>query len=80
MDAQTRIQLASAKAQEAFWDVIAKEFPEAKSGDFSPADSVAFDSACVQAATAWVEGNVAALSADGTGGQPGEISRPRARS
>lgn len=52
-----RLHHATVKAQEAFWAAIADEFPEVKSGDFSPAATDAFDSACMSAGSSWVAGN-----------------------
>lgn len=52
-----RLHDAVVAAQEAFWAKIAAAFPEATSGDFPPGDQLAFDAACMSAATVWVEGN-----------------------
>lgn len=54
-----RLHDAVVAAQEAFWAKIAAAFPEATSGDFPPGDQLAFDAACMSAATVWVEGNTA---------------------
>lgn len=60
-----RIQKAVSVAQQAFWVAIAEQFPEITTGDFPPGAQVAFDGACVTAATCWVEGNLeSALPAD----------------
>ena len=52
-----RVHNAVVNAQSAFWAEIAKAFPEIKTGDFPPEAQLVFDSACVSAATLWVESN-----------------------
>jgi len=44
-------------AQIAFWEVVAKKYPEVKSGDFPPDASFAFDGACKKALEFWLEWN-----------------------
>lgn len=41
-------------AQHIFWEVIAMNYPEAKTGDFPPDASVEFDRACHHAADTWL--------------------------
>ena len=53
-----RLDSALRNAQEAFWEVIADEFPEIKSGDFSPGDAFEFDQAIRNAVEAWYDGNL----------------------
>lgn len=45
-------------AQDAFWNVIAASYPLAKSGDFPPDATFAFDEACQTAARTWTDWNV----------------------
>jgi len=44
-------------AQTAFWDAVAESYPEIESGDFTPLDTVIFNTACEDAIEAWVSGN-----------------------
>jgi len=46
------------KAQDAFWQVVAQSYPEARSGDFPPDAEMAFDNACEQAVKVWLHYNV----------------------
>lgn len=57
-DLPNRIHQAVAAAQDAFWEELAEHFPEATHGDFPPDAQLAFDEACMTAATIWVEGNL----------------------
>lgn len=45
------------EAQSAFWAVIAKNYPNVKTGDFSPEATTAFDDACMTAVTLWLAAN-----------------------
>jgi hypothetical protein len=45
-------------AQDAFWEVVAKAYPTAKSGDLSPGMSLTFDRAATDAVTEWIDNNV----------------------
>lgn len=51
---ETRIDHAIIDAQDAFWAAMVKAFPEVKTGDFSPGDTMDFDEACKTAARAWL--------------------------
>jgi len=42
-----KIRTVSLKAQEAFWAVVAKEFPAVKNRDFNPEETREFNEACV---------------------------------
>jgi hypothetical protein len=53
-----RVKKAVEKAQDAFWMVIAKSFPEVKSGDFDPMASHQFDTACEKAVEHWIAMNL----------------------
>jgi hypothetical protein len=44
-------------AELAFWDVVAKAYPEAKSGDLSPAATMEFAAAVEQVITRWLMTN-----------------------
>lgn len=48
-------------AQEAFWAIIAKRFPEVSTGDLPPGASVAFDDACHQVVWSWLGSNSGSL-------------------
>lgn len=45
------------KAQDAFWEVIADNHPEIKTGNFSPFDALYFDGVCKQAYEIWLKSN-----------------------
>lgn len=55
MDA--RLTAAQDAAKDAFWDTLAKYYPEIETGDIGPEASQAFDEACNQAVLLWVDGN-----------------------
>lgn len=55
---QHKIESVNMEAQEAFWSVITKSFPEITSGNFSPEDTFDFDDACEKAIRRWVEFNM----------------------
>lgn len=57
---ERRIKDAAVKAECAFWEALAAEFPETSTGDFSLADSARFEQATTEAARKWVEANVPA--------------------
>lgn len=44
-------------AQEAFWAIVARAFPNIQTGDFSWDAQAAFDQACKDAINHWVQGN-----------------------
>lgn len=46
------------EAQDAFWAVVAREFPEITTGDFSPDATLAFDDACEKAVLIWIQSNM----------------------
>ena len=52
-----RIQEASRKANDAFWEVLAKQFPEINSGDYPPEEAEMFDLQCLEVARLWVRLN-----------------------
>lgn len=45
------------EAQEAFWAVVAKAYPEAEHGDFPPDATMDFDTACEDAVESWTYWN-----------------------
>jgi len=53
-----RMKKAMQDADDAFWEVIAKAFPEAKTGDFDPSDQERWEQAMWNAMTTWVSWNV----------------------
>lgn len=52
-----RIEDAIEKATEAFWAVIAEEFPEVKTGDVDPLYSMEWDRFVERHVKAWLRGN-----------------------
>ncbi len=56
MENQKLDEIAS-KAQEAFWNVVAKELPQIKTGDFFPEQQLKFDQACFNAVKDWYKNN-----------------------
>lgn len=61
---QERIERAVAKADDAFWGVIASEFLECKSGDMAPLDVLEWDTQCIKSVTTWVRNNMPAKTPD----------------
>ena len=53
-----RVKAALQMGEDAFWAAVAKEFPEATSGDLDPAITVALTQTMERAIRAWVEYNV----------------------
>ena len=53
-----KVRKAIERADDAFWAVIAKSFPEAKSGDFDPMATKKWDDACEEAVNQWLHLNV----------------------
>lgn len=45
------------EAQDAFFGVVAKHWPEVKTGDFPPDAQLTFDNACRGAIEIWLESN-----------------------
>lgn len=58
MTLEERINEAADDAQEAFWEVVAKKFPEVKTGDFSPEAQFAFDGVMKSGIMTWLAGNM----------------------
>lgn len=52
-----KIEQVSCKAQEAFWAVVAKEFPEVKNIDFGSEQAIDFNQACEQVIYDWIRSN-----------------------
>ena len=52
-----KIRTVSSKAQEAFWAVVAKEFPAVKNREWSAEETRDFNEACEQAIYDWVREN-----------------------
>lgn len=46
------------EATEAFWEIIALAYPQAKSGDLSPESTIQFDVAAHAAVGEWIRNNV----------------------
>ncbi len=53
-----RIKAAVESGESAFWAAVAKEFPEAESGDFDPGMVMSLTQTMERAVGAWVEYNV----------------------
>jgi hypothetical protein len=53
-----RIAKAVRDSEDAFWSVIAEQFPEAESGDLAPDASLALTRAMEKAVRAWIDANV----------------------
>lgn len=52
-----RVEEAVEKAGDAFWNVIAKEFPEIKTGDFAPDAHMTLEYALKKAVNTWYDSN-----------------------
>ena len=52
-----RIQEASRKANDAFWEILAEQFPEINSGEYPPEEAEMFDLQCLEVARLWVRLN-----------------------
>lgn len=52
-----RIQVAVAAAEDAFWEEIARRFPECKTGDLSPGTTFKLRAACTEAVQEWTSVN-----------------------
>lgn len=48
------------EALDAFWEVIVKRYPQAKTGDLSPGETIALQLAAEDAVGEWVNNNVPA--------------------
>lgn len=53
----TRLDEALTKAMDAFWESVARDFREVKAGDFPPEADIAFNGACRDAVTTWLDLN-----------------------
>lgn len=53
-----RVRAALQRGEDAFWEAVAKEFPEATSGDLDPGMTVTLLQTMERAIRAWVEYNV----------------------
>ena len=53
-----RIRSAARKGEDAFWAAVAKEFPEATSGDLDPGLAVSLMQTMERAIRAWVDYNI----------------------
>ena len=52
-----RIQEASRKANNAFWETLADQFSEIHSGDYPPEEAELFELQCLEVARLWVRLN-----------------------
>ena len=55
---EERISNAVLDGEDAFWAVIAEQFPEAESGDLVPDASMALTRALEKAVRAWIDANI----------------------
>jgi hypothetical protein len=53
-----RLAKATEECQLAFWEKLMEHYPEAKTGDFPPDATVAFDEACEEAVKTWLMYNM----------------------
>jgi hypothetical protein len=53
----SQIQDAVTAAEEAFWTSVASSFPDVKTGDFSPSDTIKLLNAMKAAVTTWLKEN-----------------------
>lgn len=53
-----RLRDAVEEGQQAFWRVVAERFPEATSGDFDPAATLALEKSLLLAALRWTRANM----------------------
>lgn len=58
MDSKKRIEQVVEKAQLAFWDEVARYFPDDSSGDFPPDATFELDAALEKAVALWIDLNV----------------------
>ena len=63
---ELRSKAAVDEAEQAFWEVIARFFPEAESGDLSPDAVFRFSEACTDAVEQWIDSNHPKRLADRT--------------
>ena len=52
-----RIQEASRKANDAFWETLADQFPEISSGEYPPEEAEMFELQCLEVSRLWVRLN-----------------------
>lgn len=52
-----RLDLAIREADDAFWNTIAKHYPEVKTGDFGPGETLAWQTAMEVAVETWLSNN-----------------------
>ena len=52
-------------ALDAFWEIIAKQFPQAKTGDLSPLATTQLDSAAEKAVSEWIDNNTRPTPTEG---------------
>lgn len=55
---EARLKKAVEAGMDAFWEAVAKQYPEATSGDLAAGMEVAFNHVCAEVAKSWVENNV----------------------
>jgi hypothetical protein len=55
---EQRITGAVRDAEDAFWAVVAEQFPEAESGDLAPDAALSLTRAMEKAVRAWIDANV----------------------
>lgn len=56
--AERNVEALTEEALDAFWEVIASRFPEAKHGDLSPLRTLALSRAATTAVKEWIDNNV----------------------
>jgi hypothetical protein len=54
---EARMKNVAEEAQFAFWAKVVELYPEVKSGDFPPIDTLIFDKSCEEALNTWLRWN-----------------------
>jgi hypothetical protein len=52
-----KIKIVAEQAELAFWEVVAKSYPEIKTGNLSPLDAMNFSGYCENIIDTWVKEN-----------------------
>lgn len=60
-----KIEVLTRSALDAFWDIIGKEFPNAKTGDLSPTATIHLNTAAENAVSEWIENNARPTPTEG---------------
>ena len=55
---KNELESLAQEAQDAFWEVVVRRYPQAKTGDLSPLTTLQLDRAAEYAIEEWVDNNV----------------------